>query len=595
MRAPTELRGAALLVALALLSCGPGAAPRPTAPAAKPDLVTLGRSIVDEVARLRGLAPKQPIELREAPSAEFERILEEDSVALEGEASRAAARTRATVTLAYYRRKDRVVYVRDRLPTWAEAAEVTPGDLLAHEITHALQDQHFGIFDEAGADADAVMARRSLVEGDAMLVQVGYHAAHEGRPIKRALSAVGAVEASASPQMLIKLGLFSPALLDAPPARQTALMFPYLYGQGFASALYRTGGFALVDRAHRAPPTVTAQILDPDAYVSGMRPTPIASFPVPRGFAVTTEGSFGAAATLGFLRTCGAAGDAELVRGWRGGRVLIAKAPPGVEVTVLVTAWANEERATAFESQVSRCSTRARTPGAPREEHVARSGERVALISGVRGDVTRLVEDAFATVGGAPAPAPPFGALALVPPPVPLGRRMDLHGSVVGDAYTSDWLSVRARVPPGFRANTNVAMVQLLVANANGAVGGFMIEGARNQKAAEQMHEAMAIGMQSTAGGGRGALAKLGSAAARTRLGAGTAVLWSLAFDAGVRRIRTVVVRACDGYAAYAWVQTWSGQDTSPELDAWLDSFEPTGAASAACRQIVEEATVDLP
>jgi hypothetical protein len=295
-------------------------------------------------------------------------------------------------------------------------------------------------------------------------------------------------------------------------------------------------------------------------------------------------------------RRCGARADAEVVRGWRGGRVLVAKGPLGFEITLLVTTWASAERAGAVEAIIQRCIAHAGSPDAPRDEHLTRSGERLIFLSGVRGDVTKMMEDALATVGTPPPPAPPLGAITLAPPPVPLGRRMDLHGAVVGDTYTSDWLGVRARVPRGFRSNTKLPLVQLMVVGGAGDVGGFMIEGAHTKQAAEQMHGAMAIGMQSTAGGGSGQLDRMSGAEVRTRLGAGTVVEWRLVFDAGVRRVRTVVVRACNGYAAYAWVQTWSGSQGAPALDAWLDSFEPTGSGTTpACRQIVEEATIDLP
>ena len=580
----------------ATLACGDAPRPAKGAPASVPQavaLVALGHDVAGEVTRLRGLAALRPIELRSTPEADFERALVEDAVALDGEAARPAAQTRAAITLAYYRRADRVVYVRERMPTWALAAEVTPAEVLAHEITHALQDEHFSIFDDPKADydhADALVARRALIEGDAMLVQAAYHAAHEGRPVKRALVSLGAVEAEASPQTLIRLGLFSPALLEVPAARQLALMFPYIQGEALAAALYRTGGFALIDRAHRAPPQTTMHVFDPAAWVAGVRATPVGALPVPRGATVKTDQSFGALAVLGFLRACGVAAGPELARPWRGGRVTVAKSA-AVELTLAITTWDTEADAARFEEAVRKCVGRGE-PGLASREHALRSGTAVALVSGVAGDVGPIAQHMYEAVGAAPERAPPFGALSLVAPPVSLGRRLELHGAVTGDVYASAWLAVRARVPQGFRSKTELANVQLMVAAGPGTVGGFMIEAAHGARAAAGMHDAMAIGMQASAGG---KLVKLGTAEARTRLGAGTSVDWALRFAEGDRRIRTVVVRACDGVAAYAWVLSWTGAERAPELEQWVDSFEPTSAPSQACRQLVEEATVDLP
>lgn len=133
--------------------------------------------------------------------------------------------------------------------------------IIAHELTHALQDQHFNLtlineqIEEAGGDE--ALALLSLIEGDATLVQMIYVAdrlsRHDQREIEEYLPPDGGV----------------------PPLIEEMLFFPYVYGTDFVAYLHQEGGWGAVDQAYTNPPTTTEQILHPKKYLEGEGPIPL--------------------------------------------------------------------------------------------------------------------------------------------------------------------------------------------------------------------------------------------------------------------------------------------------------------------------------
>ena len=129
----------------------------------------------------------------------------------------------------------------------------TPGPLaeivLAHELNHALEDQRFGLAPDETATDDAALARVALVEGTAMLVMQEYVLRYVGADQAMARGCSGSAM-SGQP--------------DLPKFVQDQLIFPYLGGLQFATALQQQdgGGWATLDEAaagarareHRADP-----------------------------------------------------------------------------------------------------------------------------------------------------------------------------------------------------------------------------------------------------------------------------------------------------------------------------------------------------
>jgi hypothetical protein len=129
--------------------------------------------------------------------------------------------------------------------------------VVAHEFTHALQDQHFGLEEltnRVRSHDDRAQALRALFEGDASMVELLYErdkiVGEEAVALRRARSEA------------------PPAMLTAPFILQEELKFPYIDGFFFIVELWQTGGFGMIDAAYADPPVSTEQILHPNKYVN---------------------------------------------------------------------------------------------------------------------------------------------------------------------------------------------------------------------------------------------------------------------------------------------------------------------------------------
>ncbi len=142
---------------------------------------------------------------------------------------------------------------------------------IAHELVHALTDQHFefnGEYEDraengTGDDAAGMLA---LVEGDATYQQFLYL---EGMDPTAAAAAA-----------LESLSYQSDVLTSAPNWMQKDLAFPYEKGLIFTGYLIGESGLKAIDESYQAPPISTEQILDPAKYVRGELPADLAPLTV---------------------------------------------------------------------------------------------------------------------------------------------------------------------------------------------------------------------------------------------------------------------------------------------------------------------------
>jgi hypothetical protein len=142
--------------------------------------------------------------------------------------------------------------------------------VMAHELTHALEDQHFHI--EAWSRAarpneDAELARDAVLEGSAMAAMVDYLMAGTGRSLKDL--------PEFDPSMLIGELESTPTLKSAPPFLKDALIFPYIAGLNFSAAVLKSSGWPALSGVFEKPPVSTQQILHPAAYKSGKTPSTV--------------------------------------------------------------------------------------------------------------------------------------------------------------------------------------------------------------------------------------------------------------------------------------------------------------------------------
>src|SRR4051794_24231614 len=171
---------------------------------------------------------------------------------------------------------------------------------LAHELTHALEDQRFKLDLESSSSDDAGLANLALVEGSATAVMFTYAEQHFS-----AEQTLG--------------GLFSSLGQDTgdlPPFIEAQLVFPYVQGQEFIKRLYAAGGWGVVDAAYRfRPPASSEQIMHPDKYLAVELPDRVRLRASPgAGWRRVVGGTWGEWATGELLGTTDAA------TGWGGDR-----------------------------------------------------------------------------------------------------------------------------------------------------------------------------------------------------------------------------------------------------------------------------------
>ena len=158
----------------------------------------------------------------------------------------------------YYDPKAQEFYLAD----WLELEGQKP--VMAHELTHALQDQHFNLrrFEKwPHGDSDAELAVHALVEGDATLAMTVYMARNP----------LVALAFSRS----LTTGVATEQFDKMPRAMRESLIFPYLQGSEWATQLYRKGGWSEVSNAFTKLPLSTEQILHADKYYKYERPIKI--------------------------------------------------------------------------------------------------------------------------------------------------------------------------------------------------------------------------------------------------------------------------------------------------------------------------------
>jgi hypothetical protein len=159
----------------------------------------------------------------------------------------------------YYDPKTREFHLAD----WIDLDGQRP--IMAHELTHALQDQHFNLrrFEHwPKGDSDAELATRALIEGDATLAMALYVA---NNPLRVLLFL----------KSLGTMGMASQELDKAPRALRETLLFPYQEGINWTKSLYKQAGWDRVSKAFTDLPQSTEQILHPEKYFAHEAPVKV--------------------------------------------------------------------------------------------------------------------------------------------------------------------------------------------------------------------------------------------------------------------------------------------------------------------------------
>lgn len=176
------------------------------------DLETTLRKLETEIAEVRGLKFKSPVNAKVVPRP----------------------KTASRKVQGYYSIKDKALFIYD------DIAGAYERGVLIHEMVHALQDQHFGLakLHQTEFSTDRELAFAALIEGDATLTMI---------------------ELLKNDQPRVA------AMLDVGLEKAQDLRNAFLYAQGarYVKALKERGGWAAVNRAYQFPPSATATILHP--------------------------------------------------------------------------------------------------------------------------------------------------------------------------------------------------------------------------------------------------------------------------------------------------------------------------------------------
>ena len=270
-------------------TASPAVSGEPTRPPASmdPELASQINSVLASVPAVRGLDPSADVPFeyitREQFQADLLELIYEDVspevvaaeermlkrlglLAADADMEALTLELYGTQVAAYYQPENGRFYIIERDEPFGPTDKI----IVAHEYTHALQDQHFDLKTNTISDpfeGDAILGQLAAIEGDATLTSQLW--AFEGNNL--------------TPDEMIQLltealgGLGELTMEGIPLVMRRQLEFPYGDGLVFVSRLQTEGGFDAINAAIEVPPASTEQILHPEKYLAGEAPVDVAA------------------------------------------------------------------------------------------------------------------------------------------------------------------------------------------------------------------------------------------------------------------------------------------------------------------------------
>lgn len=263
----------------------------------------------------------------------------------------------------YYDPKTKTVNLLD----WVPIEEQEP--VMAHELTHALQDQSFGLekwMRRGDKDLGEIRkdptpqdiendemddAREAVVEGQAQAMMFQYALAPTGRSI---VDSPALLEAMEEETLTGTPG--TKVFNEAPIFLKESMTFPYSYGMEFiVKLMQKAGKDKAFDGVLRNPPHTTRQIMQPETYLSGEKIEPMLVPDFKRDFRDYQKFDIGAMGEFDvdvlIEQYAGKKRATQMYPEWRGGYYYAAKqksdsaAPLGL---LYVSRWSSPEKAAEF-------------------------------------------------------------------------------------------------------------------------------------------------------------------------------------------------------------------------------------------------------
>jgi hypothetical protein len=305
----------------------------------------------------------------------------------------------------YYDPKTKTVNLLD----WVPMEEQEP--VMAHELTHALQDQAVGLqkwMKRGEKDLGEIRkdptpddiendeidnAREAVIEGQAQAMMFQFALAPAGHSIVDSPALVEAMEdesLTGSPSTKV--------FNEAPIFMKESLTFPYSYGMDFVIKVMQKGG---KEKAFAAllqnPPHTTRQIMEPETYLSGEKIDPMSlpdfkrDFKEYQKFDIGAMGEFDVAVLI--EQYAGKPPSKRLFPEWRGGYYYAARSKttsdPATPLGLLyVSRWSGPDAAEQFAAIYARSlrdrykKAEAVEDGMPDAPSAVDNSEKPALLKG---------------------------------------------------------------------------------------------------------------------------------------------------------------------------------------------------------------------
>jgi hypothetical protein len=374
------------LLLAAGLSCGIAAF------AQQPDATVLletADEMVQTAARLRGLEPRAPIMKGIKNRDEISQYINENiaeqynpkKLQAEGKMLRKLGLIPASIDYrefvlkllteqagGYYDVEKKQFFIA----SWLNPDEQKP--VMIHELTHALQDQHFNLKKmledcRRQDNDDRMMAQQALLEGDATVVMLQYFL----DPLERHFSELPDLAFFMRTQMSGMQSQYS-VFKNAPSFLQEMLLFPYGYGASFLQYAWKQKpSWQFINKIYSDLPDSTEQIMHPEKYFSEIdKPKPVNAEAyadrLGKNWGIAYKNILGEFA-LGRLLSLHFTDErsAKSAAGWGGDQVLLLENKTGQDVVLVSTLWDDAEDSEKFYAAMDEWFRR-HYPGVPRTE-----------------------------------------------------------------------------------------------------------------------------------------------------------------------------------------------------------------------------------
>ncbi len=232
-------------------------------------------------------------------------------------------------------------------PESAPVSESEQETVVAHELAHALADQHFNLnkYLHRGKTDDSSLARMAVMEGQATWLMYEMAGERTGQPLSKNPALVEMMSRGNDARADIY-----PVLASTPLYMRASLLFPYMQGLRFQNFVYSKMGKVAFSEVFRNPPVNSQQILHPEKYLNAVRSadvtlsTPVSATP----YKTVNQGTIGEFDHAILLEQYQNKQQADAISPhWRGGgfRLYESKKNKGETVLAYASVWEDNNSA----------------------------------------------------------------------------------------------------------------------------------------------------------------------------------------------------------------------------------------------------------